>query len=177
MAPVSTFILRDNFPDPCPSSLLPEVSQFSSSIYIPGTFWAVAPVLDLRMSLWVRQSVCRLFKSNTLISRSPLSSLDKIPTVFTNRYYEDSSSWNYCPSLMSSMWGWTPCSSGIISASKIFLPFINGHINGVRLVYISTSPTSLNVASSYIPSYRNSVQLVFKWFSWRLFYKLVVILM
>lgn len=38
MAHASTSIPRENYPDPCPSRSYPEVSQFSFSLYISGTF-------------------------------------------------------------------------------------------------------------------------------------------
>lgn len=53
MVPVSASVLRKSCSYPCPSSTDPEVSEFSSSSYIPGTLGAAVPALELRVCEFV----------------------------------------------------------------------------------------------------------------------------
>lgn len=48
------YVFEEIFPNPCPFSPCPEVDQFSSSPYVPCTFQISTPVLDLRVSEFVR---------------------------------------------------------------------------------------------------------------------------
>lgn len=53
VASVSASVPRKSCSYTCPSSTDPEVSEFSSSSYTPGTFGAAAPALELRVCEFV----------------------------------------------------------------------------------------------------------------------------
>lgn len=77
-------------PVPCPSSPPPETSQFSSSLYVPGTFQAAASYwIPKLMGLWPRgtpgtPTVLHLTQTQSLL-------------VFTAKCYGDSASQHWCP--------------------------------------------------------------------------------
>ena len=81
--------------------------------------------------------------------------------------YGDSSFWHWCPRLGNLAWGWVPSLQKGASGAKVSLLILNLYTMGVRPAH-SASPILLPVSTwllLYVPSYSNTVQLVFRWFS------------
>lgn len=84
VVPTSSSVPRQSCPKPCLSNLHPQVSQFSSYPYVPGTFWAAVPSLKL----WVSFTLMRLCAdpSSAACHGSPaLSFSDTVPAAFHNQ--------------------------------------------------------------------------------------------